>query len=181
MKKLFTVLAIGVAIFGFSTKGTAQNKIGYISTEDLISVMPEARAADSALQSYQAALQDQGNEYLLELNEKDSLFIKDSIKLNDAQKELRRNALYALYQKVQGWNQTMQQMIGDKQQVLVAPIRTKAIDNIKAVAKENGYAYILDANTLIVMPPADDILPLVKKKLGIKDPVKKAPAQGAGQ
>ncbi len=176
MKKLITVLAVGVAIFGFSNTGTAQNKIGYISTEDLIALMPEAKAADSALSSYQAALQDQGNEYLTELNEKDSLFVKDSLKLNEAQKELRRNALYALYQKVQGWNQTMQQMIGDKQQVLVKPIRDKALENIKAVAKENGYAYILDANTLIVMPPADDILPLVKKKLGIKDPVKKVKA-----
>jgi hypothetical protein len=33
----------------------------------------------------------------------------------------------------------------------------------------------LDINAIIVAPPGDDVLPLVKKKLGIKDePVKPA-------
>jgi outer membrane protein len=63
----------------------------------------------------------------------------------------------------------MQQMLNEKQQVLLKPIHDKALDIINTVAKENGYTYILDASALIVSPPADDILPLVKKKLGIKD------------
>ena len=48
-------------------------------------------------------------------------------------------------------------------------MRTKALDAIKAVAKENGYAYVLDNNAVLVGPPGDDILDLVKKKLGVKD------------
>jgi outer membrane protein len=36
------------------------------------------------------------------------------------------------------------------------------------VAKENGYNYVLAKEQLLVSPPADDLLPLVKKKLGIK-------------
>jgi len=39
------------------------------------------------------------------------------------------------------------------------------------VAKENGYTHVFEAGTLLVSPPSDDILPLVKKKMGIKDPV----------
>ncbi len=180
MKKLFTVLAIGVSILATNTS-TAQTKIGYISTEDLISVMPEAKTADSALASYQEALQEQGGVYIMEYREKDSAFVKDSLKLTEAQKELRLNDLGTLYQKIQGWDRTMQQMIGEKQQTLAAPIRAKALENIQAVAKDNGYTYVLDANTLIVMPPADNILPLVKKKMGIKDPVKKPAVPAAGQ
>ena len=181
MKKLFTVLAIGVSVFGFSNTSSAQTKIGYISIEELISSMPEARSADSAMQDYQASLQIQGNEYIQELNEKDSAFVKDSAKLSAATKELKRNDLLALYQKVQNWNQTMQQMISEKQQAIGAPIQKKAIENIKAVAKENGYAYVLDANTLIVTPPADDLLPLVRKKLGIKEVPAAKPAIRSGQ
>jgi outer membrane protein len=90
--------------------------------------------------------------------------------MNKAIKDLKKNDMAALAQKVQGWQQTMQQMIQEKQQTLLGPIQKKAIDNIKLVAKENGYAYILEAGTLLVSPPADDILPLVKKKMGIKDP-----------
>src|SRR5207248_10777542 len=93
----------------------------------------------------------------------------DSSKLSSAAKELRRNDLVTLYQKVQNWNQTMQQMIGEKQQALLTPIRNKALENIKAVAKDNGYNYILDAASLIISPPGDDILPLVKKRLGLKE------------
>ena len=44
------------------------------------------------------------------------------------------------------------------------------MDAIKAVAKEAGYAYILDVSTIIVAPPGDDVIALVKKKLAIKDP-----------
>lgn len=171
MKKLITPILVALLIVGTYTQVSAQtqNKIGYISTEELISSMPEARSADSALQDYQVSLQQQGNDYINELNEKDSAFAKDSSKLSPAAKELRRNDLIALYQKIQNWNQTTQQMVQEKQQVLLTPIRSKALEAIKAVAKENGYGYILDANSLIVTPPSDDILPLVKKKLGIKD------------
>src|SRR5207248_8089055 len=102
-------------------------------------------------------------------NEKDSLFVKDSAKLSPAAKELRRNDLVALYQKVQNWNQTSQQLLSEKQQSLLAPIRAKALQTIKEVAKENGYTYIMDAAALIVSPSGDDIFPLVKKKLGLKD------------
>src|SRR5258706_5228627 len=149
MKKLFVAGALILSFLGAS----AQNKIGFISTEELIGAMPEADQANAALQDYQTSLQQQGNEYLQELNEKNSLFVKDSAKLSAAAKELRRNDLVALYQKVQNWNQTSQQLLQEKQQALVAPIRAKALETIKEVAKENGYTYIFDAAALIVSPP----------------------------
>jgi outer membrane protein len=179
MKKLIVAVVLGITFFGLSGTAFSQNKIGYINTEELIGSMPEAEKANSELQEYQSALQQQGASYYTELNELDSLFARDSAKMNKATKDLKRNDMIALYQKVQGWQQTMQQKIGEKQQELLAPIQRKALDNIKAVAKENGYTYILEAGTLLVSPPSDDILPLVKKKLGIKDPVPAAkPATG---
>jgi outer membrane protein len=99
--------------------------------------------------------------------------------MNKATKELKRNDMIALYQKVQGWQQTMQQMLEEKKSALLGPIQKKAVENVKLVAKEAGYAYILESGTLLVSPPADDILPLVKKKMGIKDPAQAAkPAAG---
>ena len=43
------------------------------------------------------------------------------------------------------------------------------MDAIKAVADEKKYTYILDNSSVIVGPPGDDILPLVKAKLGVKE------------
>lgn len=165
MKQLIVACALA-----FSTLAVnAQNKIGYISTEDLISDMPEAEKADEELKEFQAALAQQGQDMLKDLNTKDSIFVKDSVKLSATMKEIKRNELIALYQKVQNWNQQAQELYQAEAQRKIAPLRTKALDAIKAVAKENNYAYIFDMNSIIVAPPGDDILPLVKKKLGIKD------------
>lgn len=169
MKKLIVAVVFGISIFGLSGTAFSQSKIGHISTEELIGSMPEAEKANTELQEYQGALQQQGAAYYTELNELDSLFARDSAKMNKATKDLKRNDMIALYQKVQGWQQTMQQKIGEKQQELLGPIQKKALDNIKLVAKENGYAYVIEGGTLLVSPPADDILPLVKKKMGIKE------------
>jgi outer membrane protein len=156
MKKLFFVGLMAMGMFTAS----AQNKIGYISTEDLISDMPEAEKADNDLKQYQADLTQQGQDMMKDLS----------------MKEIKRAELIDLYQKVQNWNQQAQEMYQRKAQDMIAPLRNKALDAIKAVAKESGYTYVLDINSVIVAPPGDDILPLVKKKLGIKDTAQ-APAK----
>ena len=153
----------------------AQNKIGYISLDELIGVMPEAEKADGELKEYQASLAQQGQDMMKELGDKDSLFVKDSVKLSPSMKEIKRNELIALYQRVQGWNQQAQDMYQQKAQEKITPLREKAMATVKEVAKENGYAYVLDANSVIVGPPGDDLVGLAKKKLGIKEtpPVQK--------
>ena len=55
-----------------------------------------------------------------------------------------------------------------QQQDLMAPIQRKAAENVQTVAKENGYSYVFLKDALLVSPPADDLLPIVKKKLGLK-------------
>ncbi len=169
MKKL---IVASVMALGFFT-ASAQQKIGYINTEELMSVMPESEKASKDLNEYQQLLQQQNNDLIKELNEQDSLFIKDSAKLSIVQKDFRRSTLIKLYQEVQGFSQKAQEQMEQRQQQLLGPIRVKAMDAIKAVAKEAGYAYILDVSTLIVAPPADDVVGLVKKKLNIKEPAAK--------
>jgi outer membrane protein len=81
---------------------------------------------------------------------------------------LRRKGVGDLLVKLQGWQQQAQQLGQQKNQELLAPIQKKALDAIQTVAKENGYAYVISKDQLLVSPPADDLLPLVKKKLGLK-------------
>ena len=177
MKKLALAAVFVFSIFGLTDTAFSQSKIGYVSTEELIGSMPETEAANTKLQDYQGSLQQQGNDYMKELSEKDSIFQADSAKYSATTKDLKRNDLITLYQKVQGWNQTMQQLVQAKSQELIVPIRNKAYETIKTVAKESGYTYVLEAQAVLVGPPGDDILPLVKKKLGIKEtPPAAAPA-----
>ncbi len=174
MKKILTIVAVvmGLVMAGNSTKaqgGAAEKKIGVISLQELIPTMPEYKKADTALNDYQSALGQNFEDMKREYFEKDSsLNSKDSSKLTKAQLEIKRREVSELLQKLQGWQQQAQQMYQQKQQDLITPIQKKALEAVQAVAKENGYAYVLSKEALLVSPPAEDILPLVKKKLGIR-------------
>lgn len=176
MKKLFLIGALVIGVLGAS----AQNKIGYISTDELVGNMPDAEKIDAELKDYQASLAQNGQDLMADLSHKDSLFVRDSAKLSESMKEIKRNELVALYQKVQSWNQQAQELYQQKAQEKIAPLRNKALEAIRTVAKENGYTYVLDMNSVIVAPPGDDILPLVKKKLGIKDSPPGSPKNSPG-
>lgn len=172
MKKLLFAAVMALGMF----TATAQNKMGYINTDELISTMPEAAKAQTELQEFQASLAQQYQDLSAELNAKDSAFVKDSIKLSASMKEIKKKELFEIYQRVQNYQQTSQEEYQAEANKKIAPIREKALNAINAVAKENGYSYIFNEDNLLVKPAGDNILQLVKNKLGIKD----APKPAAG-
>jgi len=168
MKKLFTIVFISAGLLA-GTGVKAQVKIGYISTQELITAMPEYKKADTSLAEYQNALNQQYAEKVQDFNKRDSsLSSKDTAKYTKAQLEVKRNDLGKVYVELQGWNQKAQQMYQAKEEETMKPILDKARRAIQEVAKENGYAYVFTKEQLLYFPPADDLLPLVKKKLGLR-------------
>jgi outer membrane protein len=174
MKKLLLIAVAAVAL----TSVNAQ-KVGYINTGELIGAMPEAAKADADLKEYQNFLGEKFQDMQDDLNRKDSTFSADSLKMTATMKEIKREELFKLYTEVQGYQGKMQKEYEAKYQEKLAPIRDKAIEAIRAVAKEAGYAYILNEEQLLVAPPADNIINLVKAKLGIKAPAAPAPKPAA--
>jgi outer membrane protein len=75
-----------------------------------------------------------------------------------------------MYQDLAGEEQRIQQQVQERNQGLMGPIYRKAMDAIQAIAKENGYSYIFERESVLVAPPGDNVLPLVAKKMGIKLP-----------
>jgi len=187
MKRQFVAIIVifTIGLLANAFQASAQNKIGYISLQDLIAAMPEYKQAAADMQEYQKALVQQGAEYQQEFLRKDSIAKSaDTIKWTPSMKEIKRKELNELYIK---WNnfvsQEAQQLLNKHEQDLLAPIQDKAVQTSQAVAKENGYAYILPKEQLIAFPAADDILPLVFKKLNIAPPAKEkdaAPAPKTG-
>ncbi len=174
MKKLLlgAVMALGMM------SATAQTKIGYINTDELMSIMPEAAKINSELNEYQTTLQQQGLTLQKEAETKRDQFFKDSASFSNSKKEIIREELVKLYTRLQNYDQEIQEKAQQYAQTKIAPLKTKALDAIKTVAKEKGYTYVIDeaSSSLLVMPPGDDLLPAVKTKLGIKD----APQAPAG-
>ena len=169
MKKLSVIVLATVALSLATHQANAQLKFGYISSQELISAMPEYKKADTAMAQFQAALNERYNEMVRDFNHKDSLLgSKDTAKYTKAQLELQRRDLGQLYLKIQGWQQEAQRLSQNKEQELLTPIYDKAKKAITDVAKENGYTFVFNKEQLLVSPPGDDLLPLVKKKLGLK-------------
>jgi outer membrane protein len=174
MKKL---LFAGLMAVGFLS--ASAQKIGYINFDEVVGSMPEAAKAQATLAEFQQTLAERAQEMMREVSNKDSAYAADSLKMTPTMRELKKKDIFKLYQEAQAFQQQgAQEQMQQKQNEVGAPIRDKAIATIKLVAKENNYAYVLEEGSLLVMPPADNLLALVKAKLGIRDtpvPVRPAP------
>lgn len=169
MKKLITLLVlISAGTFGFYNKANAQ-KIGYISADEIIQAMPEAAAIQSKLDEYQKSLYQNAQEQQTAVNDAVQKFYKDSATMSASLKEVKRSDLQKQVQDLSGMDQKIQNQFEQKRQELSLPIQKKLQAAIEDVAKENGYTYVLPREALIYMPPAGDIGPLVRKKLGLKE------------
>lgn len=170
MKKFFTVVSIAICFLMTTNQASAQVKIGYISSQDLLGIMPETKKADSSLQQLRAALIQNAQDKEAKLNADIQKFNDDTLKMSEAVKTVKRQELQKAYQELAGEEQRIQEQLQQRQQELLTPIQKKANEAVQATAKENGYTYVFEKEVLIVAPSGEDILPLVAKKLGIKVP-----------
>lgn len=102
MKKLFTLVILAVIVAG---QVQAQNKIGYISINEIIAVMPEAKKADTLLNQYRDALISSANDKQAALEADITKFNKDSATYSTAVKEVKRKELQQKYQELSGEEQ----------------------------------------------------------------------------
>ena len=170
MKKFFTVVIIVFAFLMTSNQAGAQVKIGYISSQDLLGIMPETKKADSSLQQLRVALIQNAQDKEAKLNADIQKFNADTLKMSEAVKTVKRQELQKTYQELAGEEQRIQEQLQQRQKELLEPIQKKANEAVQATAKENGYNYVFEKDVLIVAPSGEDMLPLVAKKLGVKIP-----------
>jgi len=177
MKKLFTAMTLALCLM-VAGEAEAQNKIGYISSQELVSIMPETRKADSSLQELRNALIQSATEKQNAFYAAIEKFNKDSATFTEAQKAVKRADLTKMSQDLGGEEERIQQQLQDRQRALIEPINKRAYDAVQAVAKENGYTYVFEKEALLVAPPGEDIIELVAKKMNIA--YKKPAPAGAG-
>lgn len=166
MKK--TILLAVVAFFTICGSAFAQ-KNGYINTNELLVAMPETKKAQEKLQKTQDSLNNSYAEMIKEYREKDSVIRLDSAKWTPAKKDIKFKEFQELGEVLQNYSTSAQQYLQQKEQEMFEPIQKIAREAIQTVAKANGYSYVFSAEALLVSPPSDDILPLVKKHLKIGD------------
>lgn len=171
MKKFATLIFV-LAFFIPGSALMAQNlKFGHINSQELLQAMPENDSAQAQLERYAKQLQDQLQIMQNELNTKYQDYLNQQDNLTDLIRKTKEEEIQQLQERIQTFQNTAQQDMQQKQNDLLTPIINKANDAIKEVARENGFIYIFDISRGTILYFSDksqDILPLVKKKLGIE-------------
>lgn len=169
MKK-FVIIAF-VAVTGlFSVNAMAQSKVAHINAQALVGSMPEAKKAETDLQTFAQSLEGEGKTMVDEYTKKVKEFDDKAASMTENMKEIKGREIQDAQKRIQDYRDQAEQKVQQKQQELLKPIYDKARKAIEDVAKEKGYGYVIDssAGLLLVSPSADDLLPAVKAKLGIK-------------
>lgn len=152
-------------------------KIAHINLDSLISLMPESKAAQQSVQNYGKQLEQQVTVMQTELQTKYTEYQEKSKDMAEVVRASKEKELNDLNTRIQEFQQQAQVDYQKKTAELSKPVYDKAKVAIDQVAKENGYKYALDTSTGLILynEPADDILGLVAKKLGISLPTATAP------
>lgn len=168
MKKFVLFLAVGL-LLGNMVSAQAM-KIGYINSQELLSYMPEVAKADSVLKAYAKGYQDQLEAIGKEYEKKGQELQAGGNTMSDAVKEVKVKELQDLEKRYESIQQSAQDKVAKKKEELYKPILEKADKAIKDVAKEKNYDYVFDASagSILYAKDSDNILALVKTKLGIK-------------
>ena len=96
MKKFITLALIIAGILGLANTVQAQ-KIGYLSADEIIVLMPEAAKVDTQLNEYQQSLYLNAQSKQAELNDAVAKFYKDSATMSASLKEVKRTDFKSRY------------------------------------------------------------------------------------
>lgn len=169
MKNILKLMVV-LVIAGFSMQAQAQNgaKIGHINFQELIVLMPGQDSINKALQAHVTGLESQlqvmQGEYEAKIND----YQASQATMSEIIKQTKEKEILDLQQRIEAFNQQAQLEIQQKQIELTEPLVRKAQSAINKVAKANGFTYIINGNEQILLyANGTDILPLVKKELGL--------------
>jgi outer membrane protein len=145
-------------------------KLGYIDSNELLDLMPGKDSIQKVLQDYGRMLETQLQTMYAEYQTKVQDYQANSRTMSDIIRQTKEKELADLETRIQSFQQQADTDLQDKQVALLQPLLDKAKNAINAVAKENGYTYIFDVGTgaFLFYEKGDNILPMVKVKLGLK-------------
>ena len=158
-----------VVVLSTSVNAQKSVKVGHINSNDLLTAMPERTAVQKELEDYANQLKITLDAMRKEYETKVAEFQGKQDVMTDIIKNNKIKEITDLEKRITEFQQTAEADLQKKEQSLLQPIIDKAKNAINEVAKEGSFTYILDSSVGVVLysVESDDILPLVKKKLGL--------------
>jgi outer membrane protein len=172
MKSFTKAIALFSFVVLFSAFGYSQPalKLGYIDSNEILSLMPETDSLQQELKAYADYLDQQMSTMGMEYQTKLQQYQENVATMSDLIRQTKEKEITDLQQRIQAFQQSADQDLQVKQQELFNPLIEKVKQAIDDVSRENNYNYVFDVGTgaLVFYENGDNILPLVKAKLGIK-------------
>lgn len=167
--KAITLFSL-VILFSAATFGQSVPKFGYIDSNEILTLMPETDSLQGELKAYADYLDQQMSTMAMEYQSKVNVYQENFNTMSDLIRQTKEKEITDLQARIQAFQASADQDLGAKQAELFNPLIEKVKDAIGDVGKENGYTYIFDVGTgaLVYYEMGDNILPLVKAKLGIQ-------------
>ena len=170
MKKILKVALVAVCIVFAANMAKAQVKIVYINFDQLVGLMPETKTVRTQLEAYNKQFLDQLTTMNNEYQAKGKAYEAQRSTMSDAIRTSKEAELTDMQKRMTDYQNNARQQVENKTNELSKPLFDKARAAITQIAKEKGYAYVINTTQtdLIVSPPGDDLLADAKAKLGLK-------------
>ncbi len=170
MKK--TLIAIVACLLAFGGTAMAQKsvKLGHINSTELMQIMPGRDSAQTVLQAEVAELEETLKSMQAEAEKRYNDYVANQAGWTELIRQTKQREIQDMATRMEEFQQNAQKQLQDREAELLKPIIDRAKKAIEDVAKEGGYTYILDSGTAAILysQDSDDIMPQVKKKLGLK-------------
>lgn len=166
MKTMKNALLLVAILFTTTVFG---QKLGHINSNELLQAMPERTQVEEEIKKYAQELEAQLSAMTKEYQSKVQSYQQGQATMSESIKQDKIREITNLEERINDFQQTAQKDLQEKEEKLLNPIIDKAKNAIEEVAKENGYTYIFDSGVgvLLYHKDSDNIMPLVKKKLGL--------------
>lgn len=170
MKKSLIALMVAFMAIVPATMAQKTLKLGHINSNDLMQIMPGRDSAQAKLQKEVEDLQATMKTMQSEMESRYNDYMAKESQMSDLIKQTKQRELQDMSARLEEFQKNAQQQLQEREQELLKPIIDRARKAIEDVAKEHGYTYIFDSGvgTLLYQDSSsDDIMPLVKTKLGL--------------
>ncbi len=168
MKNL--ILAAGLLLSVLPAAAQNPVKLGHIDRQKLMLLLPERKDAETKMQAFAKTLDDRlkamGTEYQTKMADAQGR----AETMTQTEKEMVVREIQELEQRITAAQEKAQEDLAKQEEELLKPMVDKTNKAINDVAAENSFTYIFDTSTGFVLyfDRGEDILPLVKAKLGIQ-------------
>jgi len=171
MKNIFrSAIILSAILFTNITFAQSNEKFGHIDFAELYSAMPGLDSVRVLYETYAQTVQSQFDAMQSELENKVIDYQNNQASMSNIIRQTKEKEISDLQTRMEAFQISAQQDLQNKEAELTTPIIEIAEAAVKEVAKENGYTYVFNTagGMVLFADPGDDLMDLVRQKLGIQ-------------